>query len=64
MLITAGSLTVEGCEIRNAGLSCVKIVGDGEALGAPLPPHPPRPLAHHLLVSLRSQVISDLVLRK
>eukprot|EP00667_Euglena_gracilis_P015432 EG_transcript_16053 len=30
VLITAGSLVVENCEIRNAGLSCVKIVGDGD----------------------------------
>eukprot|EP00668_Euglena_longa_P012054 GGOE01014479.1.p2 GENE.GGOE01014479.1~~GGOE01014479.1.p2 ORF type:complete len:475 (+),score=159.08 GGOE01014479.1:198-1427(+) len=30
VLITSGSLVVEHCEIRNAGLSCVKIVGDGE----------------------------------
>ena len=30
VLITEGSLTIENCEIRNAGLSCVKVVGDGD----------------------------------
>jgi parallel beta-helix repeat protein len=30
VLISAGSLVVENCEIRNAGLSCVKVVGDAE----------------------------------